>query len=239
MIGFKQFLSERADEELTISQLRKKVEKDCATWLKRYPHITLFRGMSIEDRTGKSDMTRTIRVVHDSEDPSIPAQKAVIGAVRPNRRPRDLSINLTVSLDEIFREKVGLPLRSSSLFVVKSRSTAQSYGQPFIILPIGEFHFAWSPYMDDPYNVTDGNMTDELADKLEELLPQIQKKFKNVRTVDDVADDERALAYAFKMIPDLYQFDSGMNSAGTNTEIMLVCDKYYALPEKLAFEILL
>ncbi len=238
MISFKQFLSEKVMEELTNSQLRKRIEKDCAMWLKRYPHITLFRGMSIEDRTGKSDMTRRIRVVDDSEDPSIPAEYAVIGAVRPNRRPRDLSINLTVSLDEIFKKKVGVPLRSSSLFVVKSRSVAQSYGQPFVILPIGEFHFAWSPYMDDPFNVTDGNMTDELANKLEELLPRIQTRFKNVRNADDVADDEKALAYAFSMIPDLYEYDTGLNQANRNSEIMLVCDKYYALPESLADKLL-
>lgn len=222
MTTFKEFLLE-APDSISVADFAKKVAVDCAPWLKAFPDVSIYRGI------GKTNdpMLRSIPVKNLTKPPY---SQALIGAVRNDRRPRDLAKSTHNVLNNLFVSKVGVPLRSASLFVSKSTDTASTYGTVFNILPIGEFHYAWSKYFNDPYSLfVDDQMKSELTRAIEAIMPQVTKKYPKMLKIGDLFKSSAALAYAVSLVPDAWTYDKNLRKCPKNAEIMLVCDKFYAM----------
>jgi hypothetical protein len=180
ILTFKQFISESSD--LDFGGLAKQIAKDCAPWLSQYRTTTLYRGMNLSDPMVKE-------IYYNVGD------TAYLGAVRNDRKPKDMQKIVHNAFNKHFVSKVGVPLRSASLFVTKSKQLANTYGRMMCILPIGEFHYTWSQYFDDPYGLFVGNsLTVQVRKQLELILPTMQKKYKDIASVDDLMYNIPALA---------------------------------------------
>lgn len=69
--------------------------------------------------------------------------------VRQNRKPKDMLPHIHKELDKRFNEKFGWKARSQSLFVTGKYNEARPYGNVYIIIPVGDYKFAWSDEIDD------------------------------------------------------------------------------------------
>lgn len=164
------------------------------------------------------------------KDLNVEDSSCYIGAVRPNRKPRDSSKVAHDGMNSIFIKAVGLPLRSASLFCTKNKGVAESYDRPFVIFPIGEVYFAWSPYISDPYEVyIDQSISSTLSAQFKRLMPEITKKFPNITSVESLLDNDRAINYALSLIPDAWVYDHDISKCPSHNEIMVACDRYYAV----------
>lgn len=77
---------------------------------------------------------------------------AFIKDVRVDRRPRDSTESAQTRMVEYIKD-LGLHAnRHNSMFVSGRASNTQSYGITHIVFPIGQFHYTWSPYIDDAVN---------------------------------------------------------------------------------------
>ena len=61
--------------------------------------------------------------------------------VRQNRKPTDTSIEVHNLFDDYFEDKFGVRFRSNSMFTTPSIEDADSYGEPYIIFPVGKYNY--------------------------------------------------------------------------------------------------
>jgi len=74
-------------------------------------------------------------------------------SVRINRKPLDTPIVVHNKLDELFKKKFGVALRSSSVFVTPNYMLATEYGNDaYMIFPIGKYSIYWSEKISDLYD---------------------------------------------------------------------------------------
>jgi len=90
-----------------------------------------------------------------SDDVFHPHSSILRVTVRQNRRPRSTGVDDHEQADGWFIETFGIPYRSASLFCTGNVDTAAAYaryysvGNTAIVLPIGEYHYCWSPHVQD------------------------------------------------------------------------------------------
>lgn len=75
--------------------------------------------------------------------------------VRQNRIPRDSSKSLHDFLNYTILEANLVANRSNSIFCSGRYGEVSEYGYPYIIFPIGKFHYTWSNIMRDAYSFFD------------------------------------------------------------------------------------
>lgn len=73
-------------------------------------------------------------------------------SVRMNRTPVDTHPLVHKALDDAFEKKFGHRARSNSMFCTGSVVTAKSYGDPYMIFPIGKYRYLWSESHKDLYS---------------------------------------------------------------------------------------
>lgn len=116
----------------------KSVEEKCSQVLKALRSCSnkklLFRGMG--------DIVRDIPFIKD---------------VRKDRKPKDTHEGVSRIIDDMFYDKFGFRPRSQGLFCFGMSSKNPflddiiDFGQSYVIFPIGNFKFIWSPQIDDFY----------------------------------------------------------------------------------------
>jgi hypothetical protein len=219
-----------------VEKIAEIIKNDCQPWLKKSGGFQVFRGINNRD-----DFIRPV----DGEQGQKSFHDMYIGAVRKNRQPKDSPVWLHEALNDYFMKKVGLPLRSTSLFCVRSSASASNYGSVYAVFPIGDFNYSWSKLVTDPTH------TFCLGPYQEEVLPEagpglndmIEKQFKlfakkhslltrngnEITNVQDLIDEDllsssRAsdawIQFAKEFIAnnDLWLFNSGLKTALTNDE---------------------
>ena len=134
MITFKRFLNEDVAATTDICVI---IEKDCGRWLKESGYKPVYRGMT----------------VHDDHVNELPCKDAYLAKVRSNRMPKHSPRWLHNVLNKTFIDRIGIPLRSASLFCIGDYHNAVGYNTPFLIFPVGEYKYAWSPRISDPTSV--------------------------------------------------------------------------------------
>lgn len=73
--------------------------------------------------------------------------------VRQDRKPKDSSQETHEFFNHLIDLANGVANRSNSAFATPSINTAHDYGdQSFVVLPIGRFHYTWSPDVRDWYS---------------------------------------------------------------------------------------
>jgi hypothetical protein len=171
---------------------------------------------------------------------------------RKDRIPSDSSEFVHNKLDAWLNEKTGIKFRSESIFAIKDKKIAETYGRPYVVIPKGEFHYCWSPYVADAY-ATFGNreftakfidyMSSEKAapfiysDNKRHTIKDFRKWYVSLQTKTE-DEFEKIILKIAKSIPNFWSFDSGIKGCPDNHEIMIACDSYYAIPAEKYEEII-
>ena len=135
--------------------------------------------------------------------------------VRKDRKPLDTPEVIHNALNDIFKKKFGIKLRSESLFVSKCIGQASGYGTPYIILPIGKYKLYSNTDITDLYSSLNQyvNLTELVEFWTTEYIKPAKEDFMN-----------RA-----QKIVDGYKETTSPVKQRDKQEIMLVCDEYYAI----------
>lgn len=188
-MNFKQFIINETSSELSapksITALKKILDRDCAPFMKEMGHdwdmISLYRGIYL----------------HQS-------RKSIVKIkVNKNRKPKDIPLNLHKMFNAMFEEEHGVDsIRSESIFATGNSNIAKRYGIIYVIFPIGDYTYWWSP-------------------KVADLWHQVDRK-------DSISYDYSKLFS--KLIP-TYKNTNLKKGIKSYNEIMILCDNYYAIPE--------
>lgn len=120
-----------ADQARELSEItREFAEQHCQPWLRQAGAGLAFRGVSERVHQNRALFTHEVR--HD-------------------RRPKDSVIQDHELFNGIIRLAGGIANRSNSTFVISNLNTASDYGRPFVVMPVGQFHYSWSPTVSDWY----------------------------------------------------------------------------------------
>ena len=80
---------------------------------------------------------------------------AMTGRVRlQDRKPMGTGHEIHDYLNDYFTQAFGAPFRSA-MFVSGSANFAKDYGNLFLVFPVGEFEYIWSPHVTDLYYLED------------------------------------------------------------------------------------
>ena len=172
----------------------------------------------------------------------------LIKKVRKNRQPKDTADYLHIIFDEAFKKRFGWGVRSQGLFATGCRESTKHYGAAYIVFPIGDFSFVFSPEIGDLYVATENLMYDNgFVTKLKlpiqnEAADNIAKAWMATRTTGN-NDDRWLLLKKYPIILDTYikkhYTDKNFTQAvKSKNEISIRCDKYLAVkaalfPDKL------
>ena len=66
-----------------------------------------------------------------------------------DRPPRDTALDVHLAYNAMIKAVGGIANRNNSIFVSGNKPTAQAYGVTYVLIPLGEFHWTWSPEWDD------------------------------------------------------------------------------------------
>lgn len=176
-----------------------------------------------------------------------------------SRRPLTSSADTHYTVDTYLKKQFGTPFRSHSIFVCRDMDTVINYGSPFMIFPIGDFKYCWSPKIDDLfYYITNIDTridmilaivdtergTTTLSTRAPERAEKIRQFKKQGKNAEARAEAKAMLEY---LNPDdlddimrdwLYTGNSEYRTDGLReairkypkNEIMIADCKYYALP---------
>lgn len=125
---------------------------NCKPWLQKNPKlIPLYRGAKGKNTDGS-------------------LYPAVVVPVRTDRKPLDTDVYYHDFVNDYFK-KIGSPVtRGNSVFASGNITYASHYGTVYLMFPIGEFDFMWSPEIDDftdgPVDEWDKKIRDRAATKI-------------------------------------------------------------------------
>ena len=159
MITFKQFLDESVFKSpkhtnMADNELKDMLQHDCEYFLDQSCNSGfLVRGMKSMGRAKYKELPHP----RDPEHTSVPYWE---NYTRQDRSPTDTSQKTHEMLDRWFDQAFGLRARSQALFCMGSSDrgvkATKQYGDTFIIMPVGEFKYVWSPEVIDLYAETAG-----------------------------------------------------------------------------------
>ena len=130
------------------------------------------------------------------------------------RRPKDSPLFLHKVADKWFFDKTGIAFRSNAIFCTGNAAEAIEYGAVYLMIPIGNFDFCYSPKVEDLYKEFDrplfsGYMTESEKETYAAKL---------IAAFDDAK-------YKFNTTVDGFRL--GVTSGN---EMMIHCDHYYIMP---------
>ena len=186
---------------LTKDQARKIIQ-DCKPFINEVIDIeenVIYRGLQMESFKVRSE---TI------------ASNVFKAKVRKDRVPLNTKTFIHKSIDDWMNIHFGKKYRSQSIFCAADRKTVLNFGKPYIILPIGQFSYVWSPFIEDLYSdvveINSNKFTEHNVDeKLDEILENAQ--YKNTDLTDAIINYP-------------------------SHEIMIECEEYYAFEPSTYFD---
>ena len=187
-------LAHICESTTSIDSIIAKVKKDCKTYLREADDCLMYRGFNSE----KFFEPMTI-IQHF-----------------PNRKPINTTTLAHNMLDDYSLEKFGWKIRSDTLFVSGDYYRARDYSYDsnnvYVVFPIDEFEFVWSPKVDDFYAGGE-DMPDPQVHNINTYVP---------------TDEYRKEVYEF--FDGLnYQADDLSAAIKSKNEIMLNAKKYYVI----------
>ena len=177
-------------------QIASKIIEDCKPYIHEVIDIDnnrLFRGLQLASFSQRADLI---------------AEGVYKAAVRKDRKPLNSGLAVHKFIDDWMLTNLGSRFRSQSIFCTANRVTSLSFGKPFVILPIGKFSFAWSPFIEDLYSdvfeIEEANDASFDKDHISKVL-----RDSDYRTTDLI----------------------NMINEYPSHEVMINCDEYYAFDE--------
>lgn len=144
------------------------IRQHCGKWLAEIgrPNYVFYRGAKLAD----------------------PVDTAKVLPIPKNRPPRDSTPIQNAAFIAMIKAAGGVANRFNSAFVTSKFSSATEYGDVYVFMPIGDFHYTWSTEWAD--------WTRDLKsqDIIRWLKPEIRQRFK----APEGSYDE----YSIKMLPD-------------------------------------
>jgi hypothetical protein len=125
-----------------------------------------------------------------------------IETTRKDRKPVDSDPRLHNLADEWFNSKFGFKARSQAVFASPSVGMTKRYGTVYAIFPIGDFQYVWSPKVNDFYQST-LHLTNKSDEEVIEFMDGANYTNSNI----------------------------GQMVNRGKAEVMIFCDKYYAVRE--------
>ena len=154
---FELFEEKSTQQEITFDEFKKIIERDCASYIKQVGFkMPLYRGM---------EKVSNPAFIIETPDEDVPVYKK---RVRLDRVPSAFSVEMHSMIDNWFNEKFQIKARSQTVFATGDKMDALLYGEAFIIFPIGEFKYVWSPNVADLFSKG-------LSSNPHELSMQLQK----------------------------------------------------------------
>lgn len=139
---------------------------------------------------------------------------------RTNRQPLDTNKGLSAKIDEWFKREYGIRFRSSANFAAGDSNIAGKFGDVYIMFPIGDYDYVWSPNYSD--------ITEDFQQYVEMHAKQYPEEYNYIfkegvkyihpKHLNDFMKDGH------------YKFNTGLVDALTKhkrNEIMIHCKKYY------------
>jgi len=127
---------------------------------------------------------------------------------RTDRKPRDTPIWVQELMDAQFKKKFGVKARSSGVFCklieISDYTFSGTYYSAFAIFPVGAYDCIWSPDITDLYLEWTYKMEEVDKDERKAVTKQWVEEVVNKYTDEDISNSN-------------------------SEEIMLICDKYYAV----------
>lgn len=201
------------NQEQQLMAMYKLVEEKLTTYCKPYLqavggienalfNTALYRGVRPEEIVDMDMTTRDpIKVIN----------------VRQDRIPTDTPAEVHQMVDDWFERKTGYRFRGASLFTVGRRASAAGYGYPVAVIPVGEFHFCWSPVVKDMFH----QMTDYIG---QYVGPDYTQDISNKSKIRNFFDSEGKVNEFLK--ESNYKFDTDLKGAiQSSHEVMVVCNK--------------
>ena len=165
-----------------------------------------------------------------------------------NRIPRDTPEYYHDILNIYFMEKFGWYVRNG-VFCYFTNLVSSSYGEPYILFPIGDFNYLWNKDISDLFNYFESDFNEDWDYRIDELFEEWCDSFSNKDYEKDCLpkyDDFYQEKY--EEIRDEVEMelkDTVSNYINTNlcdtfydTEISVNCDEYYLIPITYKEEIL-
>ena len=144
---------------------------------------------------------------------------------RSNRQPLTTKPQVHELADDYFKRKFGIKFRSEAIFVSRSKSLAEAYGDPYVIFPLDRVDFAWSPKVEDfTYEAHAFNSRFLDGDK---ITDDDFKKFQ--KFMDDLD---------YHCNDDSLRNEYMKNNTLKKYEVMIKCDEYLAIREEAVHEVL-
>ena len=216
-------LFELLDDDLSIDDIIALIRKNCGPFLKECDS-PLWRGLYADKLKQLSPYFYE-------------------GVVRKDRRPKDLNAKYHNAMNTAFEKQFGIALRAESLFCTHDRTVAGGYGAggAHLILPIGKFEGFWSTQIKDPwiaFQTKWGEWDDTLKERVMKAADELGIEYKirfNTITNKHYADlymiegDDRVKIVSALLADKEDPLYHKGNLDAADGEIMLVCDKFYAL----------
>jgi hypothetical protein len=141
MITFKQFLLSEEDTEIEtleefLSDRAEQLIEDVG--LHNLYDLRLFRGLKLSN----SDTRVTLLIDGEEKD-------CYIRFTRAERKPKDISEQITRRLDDEFEERLGWRPRTQGVFCTSDSMQAHQYGDTCRIYPLGDYKCVTSENVDD------------------------------------------------------------------------------------------
>lgn len=145
---------------------------------------------------------------------------------RVSRKPKDSSLEQHKSLNFLINLAGGIANRSNSIFCTKSKATARDYGTAFVVLPIGNFNYTWSPIWKDWYIGGSTKINSVLTKEATEILnSELEKNFdfgNKGPVLKKLYNDPNS--YDINKIKETIKVDEGLPEAiNSFQEIMIKC----------------
>lgn len=165
-----------------------------------------------------------------------------IVTAQKNRQPKDTPRWIHDKIDDTFEDLLDIRPRSTGTFCSGDYDMARNYGHDnYIIFPIGKFDFIWSKTVRDLYITLAASKAENyMYDKVEQDGKKLYTKseWDNYKYDGKSTNDELIRVYneyVHDTIERDYELNGSLDDAITSgKEIMVVCDRYYAINNKLS-----
>ncbi|HKK68825.1 MAG TPA: hypothetical protein VJ946_11460, partial [Bacteroidales bacterium] len=151
------------------------IKQHCAPWLKHAgPDVVLYRGTN-----------------------SLLGMEVATKKPRMDRRPTNTKEPKHRLFDTLIKMAGGTANRTNSVFVSPHRDDAASYGSLFVVYPMGEFHYTWSPVYRDWF----------VDFRFSDMVREIPKKYHDLAKKEELHGLDYMAAWRFNASDDIYNLD--------------------------------
>lgn len=152
MKRFQEYITEQSQRDTQIDQLVQNIARDCRPFLDEIDFglntNPLYRGMESSMGYGKIQ-------------------------VKKNRKPRDTPEVIHDAVDFEFKEIFGFRARSETFMATGTPRVAAQYGSIFVVFPIGNIDYVWSPEIPD---FTSNKLIELLLDELSKMNSDFKRE---------------------------------------------------------------